>query len=107
MQAIEQQLRNRLAELMGREARIDHDLRQTDAALPADWEEQAVSLENSEVLTALDAHTRDEISSIMDALGRIKMGTYGRCRSCGEEIPVGRLRVLPFTPLCVSCAQKG
>lgn len=106
MQTIEQQLRGRLAELLGREARIEHDRRQVDSALPADWEEQAVSLENSEVLAALDHHTREEISRIMEALGRMKMGTYGLCVACGEQIPIGRLHILPFAPRCRSCAEQ-
>jgi len=39
------------------------------------------------------------------ALQRIADGTYGVCQECGKKIPEKRLRALPYTPHCVSCAQ--
>ncbi|MCZ6662350.1 MAG: TraR/DksA family transcriptional regulator [Actinobacteria bacterium] len=33
-------------------------------------------------------------------------GQYGLCESCGNSIPLERLDVLPYTTLCVTCAQK-
>lgn len=104
MKELEQKLRARLAELTHRSGDITRDLRQTDAPLPPDWEEQATSLENSEVLSALDVKTRDEIRQILDALARMAQGQHGFCASCGEKIPEGRLKALPYTTLCVSCA---
>jgi len=38
------------------------------------------------------------------ALAKLDEGTYGRCDACGEPIPPGRLRALPDSVLCVSCA---
>ncbi len=37
------------------------------------------------------------------ALNRIKDGTYGICRSCGERIESGRLEAVPHTQMCLSC----
>ena len=39
------------------------------------------------------------------ALGRMDEGTYGVCTSCGQPIPIGRLRVRPYQPTCVGCSS--
>lgn len=41
-----------------------------------------------------------------EALNRISDGTYGICEECGEEIPFGRLKAVPFANLCVSCKSE-
>jgi RNA polymerase-binding transcription factor DksA len=40
------------------------------------------------------------------ALARIDQGTYGRCEECQRDIPTERLRTLPHTRHCVTCAQQ-
>jgi RNA polymerase-binding transcription factor DksA len=40
------------------------------------------------------------------ALGRLDDGSYGRCESCGREIPEARLDAMPFARYCVECAEK-
>ena len=37
------------------------------------------------------------------ALDRMATGRFGRCVSCGRQIPSDRLDVLPMTALCMSC----
>jgi len=43
---------------------------------------------------------------IADAFRRLEAGNYGVCERCGEEIPVERLKVEPFTRYCVSCCNQ-
>lgn len=40
------------------------------------------------------------------ALERIDKGTYGACVECGQEIPAGRLEIMPEAPYCVQCAAR-
>jgi DnaK suppressor protein len=40
------------------------------------------------------------------ALDRIADGTWGRCETCGGEIPAPRLRVQPEASECVPCATR-
>jgi DnaK suppressor protein len=40
------------------------------------------------------------------ALAKIAEGSYGTCDDCGAEIPAGRLRSVPESVLCVSCASR-
>lgn len=105
MQAVQEKLTSRLQELLNRESLLSADLRQEGGALPSDWEEQAIALENSEVLQALDEQTRQEITQIRNALARVKAGNYETCVKCGEPIAPKRLAALPYTTTCVGCAS--
>jgi RNA polymerase-binding protein DksA len=40
------------------------------------------------------------------ALDRISKGTYGRCESCGAEIPPERMDARPVARLCLDCQQR-
>jgi DnaK suppressor protein len=46
------------------------------------------------------AFTVDEIDAALD---RIADGSYGRCTSCGIDIPDERLELRPFAAGCVAC----
>ena len=38
-----------------------------------------------------------------EALDRIKDGTYGKCRSCGNDISKSRLEAVPNATQCIKC----
>jgi DnaK suppressor protein len=40
------------------------------------------------------------------AISFFEEGEYGFCKACGEDMPFGRLRARPETPLCVPCLNK-
>ena len=44
-----------------------------------------------------------QISKIEDAILNIDQGTYGKCDTCGAEIPVERLEAMPSTTMCIKC----
>ncbi|PLT32191.1 TraR/DksA C4-type zinc finger protein [Bacillus sp. V5-8f] len=50
---------------------------------------------------AIDEHAEAEIEKVDNALNAIEDGTYGTCRTCGEEIPYDRLQAVPSTLYCV------
>ena len=54
-------------------------------------------------LLSISAHT---VQAIEDALRRVKAGTYGRCDDCSGEIPIQRMRALPFAQTCVQCQER-
>ena len=49
-----------------------------------------------------DARLRE----INAALERIEDGTFGSCEECAQEIPIDRLRAVPYVRKCVKCARK-
>ena len=46
-----------------------------------------------------------ELTHIDAAISKMEDGSYGICSVCGEDIPVERLRALPFAQLCVPCTE--
>lgn len=47
-----------------------------------------------------------ELDEIDVALDRMKQGTYGICRSCGDRIAFRRLLALPEARCCIRCERK-
>lgn len=70
----------------------------------ADWEENALAMENDEALSAIGDVTKREIHDIRRALRLIEEGTYGTCQTCGQTIGAERLSAIPWTTTCVRCA---
>lgn len=48
-----------------------------------------------------------DLAKVQDALDHIEEGTYGKCDSCGREIPLERLEAMPSTTMCVKCKEEG
>jgi RNA polymerase-binding protein DksA len=105
-ETIRKQLLARRHELNQRVHHIARRVSRADNPLPSDFSEQATERENDEVLEALGAAGRQELIQINRALDRIDAGEYGFCADCGAEIPERRLAALPFTTLCVRCAER-
>lgn len=59
-----------------------------------------------EINFILNDREREKLLAIDESLQRIKEKSYGICESCEGEIHVGRLKVLPFTRLCVKCQEE-
>jgi RNA polymerase-binding protein DksA len=94
-----------LEELDERLAKITDDVRHTDEVVEKDFAEQATQNENNEVEDYLGNSARTEIGMIKQALSRIESGDYGMCQICGEPINVERLKIIPYSTLCVKCAS--
>ena len=105
MAEISAELKRRRQEVEQRLQSLHAASMHVDAPLEADFAEQAVQRENDEVLAALEASAADELRNIQRALARIESGDYGLCSSCGEAIPIERLRALPFADRCLDCAE--
>ncbi|PTX53809.1 TraR/DksA family transcriptional regulator [Litoreibacter ponti] len=95
---------DRLQELDARVHEVDHELAEPKSA---DLNEQAIDLEDDEVLESLGAAAQKEIGLLRLALKRIADGSYGICASCEEPISDARLEAVPYAPLCKRCAKAG
>lgn len=98
---IRTELEQKLAELIREEHGITVDLR---ASAERDFDDQAINREGEEVLEQRNVRGREEMERIREALGRIDRGTYGVCIRCGKKIGAARLKALPYTAHCISCA---
>jgi len=93
------------ADLKARLSRFEAHQHREGGALDKDFEEQATQTQNDEVVDSLETETRTELAQIERALERIQNGVGDECESCGEAIDPRRLQVLPYTTLCVDCAE--
>ncbi|MBN1200435.1 MAG: TraR/DksA C4-type zinc finger protein [Anaerolineae bacterium] len=48
---------------------------------------------------------KQRLRQIEEALARYEAGTYGICENCGREIDIARLEAIPYTSLCLRCAE--
>ena len=104
--AIREQLEGQRNELLRRVSKLDKDLHHRDEPYEKDSAEQAVELENLEVLFELDREGRESLKLINEALYRLDNNCYNNCSLCGDEIGEARLTALPYTDLCLDCAEK-
>jgi len=46
------------------------------------------------------------LEQIDGAIRRHRIGAYGRCIDCGEEVAIARLTALPFAQRCAECQAE-
>ncbi len=93
-------------ELIARLERYRAHKEQKEGPLDKDMEEQAVQLQNDDVIDGLEHEAEEELHQVMRALARLQAGQGDACESCGEAIPKARLEALPYTTLCRACAES-
>ncbi len=92
---LEKELANRLENLSADMSK-SHD---------ADSSEQAVERENDEVIVQLENDTRVELQQVRHTLQRLEQGNYRICTKCEEDISAARLQAIPYSTLCIKCAD--
>ena len=65
--------------------------------------DQASSERDRELGLLLGDREREKLRNIDEALLKIEEGEYGICEECEEDIPLGRLKVVPVARYCVKC----
>ena len=93
---LEEELANRL-ESLSADMSKSHD---------ADSSEQAVERENDEVIVQLENDTRVELQQVRHTLQRLEQGDYRICTKCEEDISAARLQAIPYSTLCINCADS-
>lgn len=48
----------------------------------------------------------DTLTLIEAALERVTQGSYGKCIECEGPISKARLNAIPYTPVCIRCAEQ-
>ena len=48
---------------------------------------------------------QEVLYQIDEALKRMDDGVYGQCQSCSEPIGLSRLKVVPYTSMCIKCQR--
>ncbi|MCB0866332.1 MAG: TraR/DksA C4-type zinc finger protein [Solirubrobacterales bacterium] len=105
--AIEADLRERLADLEGREEELK---RPPEEGADIGFGKRIGDGTNQAIGRITDVGVADSLdhieARIIRALEKLDEGTYGVCDGCGERIPAGRLHAAPESALCVNCAAS-
>ena len=99
------ELENLKADLTARLARYQAHQNREAGPVDKDFEEQVTETQNDDVVNSLEAEARAELAQVLHALERIEEGVGDECERCGRPIDPRRLQVLPYTTLCVDCAD--
>ncbi|NTU48430.1 MAG: hypothetical protein HGA84_05425 [Syntrophobacteraceae bacterium] len=59
-----------------------------------------------DMTSRLHSRTQQLTVEILGALRRMKVGTFGVCEDCGDDIGIERLKAQPTTTLCVHCRRS-
>jgi DnaK suppressor protein len=76
------------------------------SGVPSDEADIARSELDRNMLMNLAERSEERLKAIEGAFERLERGSYGECEQCGGEIPIERLRALPFASRCVECQQQ-
>ena len=74
--------------------------------LGGDLADAALDDSQNEMHSQLAAFESRELEQIERALQLLKAGKYGQCEVCGEQIPIARLKALPYATVCIDCRQR-
>lgn len=66
----------------------------------------ALDCAQDEISSQLAEVESRELSSIENALERMREGAYGICEGCEISIPMARLQALPYATLCIQCQRE-
>jgi DnaK suppressor protein len=85
--------------------KLANDLTINEISTTGDEADAANDGSQNELNTQLAALESRELVQIERAIVLIRQGRYGVCEVCEQQIPIERLKALPFTPVCVTCQR--
>lgn len=105
LESIIEELNTRKTELESRLERTHKHIYQKDEPVSANFSEQVKETENDSLVMALETEGLEELAQVRNALQRISDDIYQKCAHCGGSISEERLRAIPYTDSCISCAS--
>jgi DnaK suppressor protein len=81
-------------------------LRKLNSATSGDVADCALDAAQDELTSQLAEVEARELTSIENALQRMRDGEYGNCEACNCEIPLARLQALPYATMCIQCQRE-
>ncbi|MBW3566311.1 MAG: TraR/DksA C4-type zinc finger protein [Acidobacteria bacterium] len=70
-----------------------------------DLADRAANAYARELNFSLSDVERNTLIRIEEAFDRMEEGIYGFCTNCEQKIGEKRLKAVPWTPLCIDCAE--
>ena len=92
-------------EQLERRQHLAHELSE-ELAEPEDVAGQGAAQRDTDRIEPMAERAARRVDAIQHALERALQGRLTECESCGRSIALERLRAVPDTTLCVSCARE-
>ena len=92
--------------VLARVREFRRDQEEEKEAEPSDDLDVARSFADVETHASLIERSEDLLKLIDGAFARLEAGRYGICDGCEAEIPLARLKALPFAFYCVDCQHS-
>jgi DnaK suppressor protein len=64
------------------------------------------AINNKSINEAAFRQSQAKLRKLEFALEKVDEPYFGLCGSCGQEIPLGRLMLMPESVFCVNCAER-
>ena len=81
-------------------------LNTTHACVVRDTADQAFDTDYATINSQLAETESRELEQIEHALERFRENQYGVCESCNRNIPLARLKALPYATTCIRCRKE-
>jgi len=96
------------AQLQGKGPRKVEPNRTGEAEVGGDEDEQPLNEMLQSIASNRNRSDAATLVLVRRALEKLSADpdAFGECEECGDEIPLGRLKAMPYAELCVSCQAK-
>jgi DnaK suppressor protein len=96
------------AELTGKVPLKIEPNRTDDARIGGDEDEQPLNEMMQAIASSRNRNTGGVLARVVKALGKLRNDpdSFGECEECGDELPYGRLKAVPYVEFCVDCQGK-
>jgi RNA polymerase-binding protein DksA len=98
-------------QLQSEKSRLEQELDEVSEAAGASVgygnhmaDDATIAYEQTKAL-AVKQNAKWLLVQVSEALERFEEGTFGVCENCGQSIDPARLKAIPYTALCMECAQ--
>jgi len=87
-------------------ARIKKNLEKVNSfQLKGDEGDFSSAVYSRQVIYDLIEKDRRHLKEIEESLYEIEQGTYGKCKRCGKDIEIERMKAKPTAKYCISCKR--
>jgi DnaK suppressor protein len=106
LREISDQLQRERRALVGQVRDADENFHAITESRQPERGEEAQEERDWIALGTLEDQQQRQLADIDTALAKIEAGSYGICANCGRNMEGERLRALPTTELCATCADR-
>jgi DnaK suppressor protein len=106
MELLKKILVQKKAELLNKVKNVQKEISDKELESSGDEIDTASRGAEKEMYFELAAADKITMSAIDDAIGKMEKGIYSKCESCAKDIPIQRLKAIPWSRYCIQCQEE-